>query len=175
MQNALFSPPDSYEKITYSELCRRRETDHRLPCPWHYHTFQAPSPEPLEETDPAGLVLFHDLNSTKNFTISVIIYRYCHKNSHIFKLSAPIAAQIDPIHIDIRILPTLQRTVALILDMAVRFFVQLTDGGWKTLWPYNVSVMSSTRQTDTLTRYNVSLFSIFNLRNLFYRIIRQKS
>src|SRR5699024_9250842 len=87
--------------------------------------------QPLEEADPAGLVLFHALGGTKNLTVSVLIHRNRHQNGHIFKLSAPISAQVDPIHIDIRIASTLQRAVPPVLNVDIRFLVQLTDGGWR--------------------------------------------
>ena len=45
--------------------------------------------------------------------------------------STSIAAQVDSIHIDIRITPTLQRTVPPILNVDIRFLVQLTNGGGK--------------------------------------------
>ena len=82
----------------------------------------------MEEADPAGLVLLHALGGTKNLTVSVLIHRNRHQNGHIFKLSAPISAQVDPIHIDIRIAPTLQRAVPPILNVDIRFLVQLADG-----------------------------------------------
>ena len=92
------------------------------------HTIQAPSFEPLEEADPAGLVLFHALGSTQNLTITVLIDRDCHQNGHIFVFSAPVAAQIDSVNVDIRIASALQRAAAPILDVDVGFLVQLTDG-----------------------------------------------
>src|SRR5699024_10360108 len=94
-----------------------------------FHSVQATPAEPLEEADPAGLVLLHTLSGTQNLTISVLIDRNCHKNGYIFKFAAPVAAQVDPIHIDIRISSTLQRTVPPILDVDIRFLVQLTYGG----------------------------------------------
>ena len=94
---------------------------------------QATAAEPLEEADPAGFVLFHAFGGAKNLTVSVPIHRDGHQNGYIFKLSAPVAAQIDPIHIDIRISSTLQRTVSPILNMDIRFLVQLADGRWRHL------------------------------------------
>lgn len=44
-----------------------------------------------------------------------------HQNSCIFKLPAPVAAQIGPIHIDIRLLFILQRTVASIFTVNIFF------------------------------------------------------
>ena len=93
------------------------------------HAIQATAMQPLEETDPAGFVLLHTLGSAKNLTISVLIDRNRHQNSHIFKLSTPVTAQVDPIHIDIRIASALQRAVPPILNVDIRFLVQLTDGG----------------------------------------------
>ena len=46
--------------------------------------------------------LFHALGGSKNLTVAVLIDRNCHQNGYIFKLSAPVAAQIYPIYIDIR-------------------------------------------------------------------------
>jgi len=87
----------------------------------------------LKETDPTGLVLLHTLSGAQNLTISILIDRNCHKNSNIFKLSSPVAAQVDPIHIDIRIASALQRTVSPIFNVDIRFLVQLTDGGGRDL------------------------------------------
>ena len=98
-----------------------------------FHSVQATAAEPLEEADPTGLVLFHALGGTKNLTVSVLIYRNRHQNGHIFKLSAPISAQADPIHIDIRIAPTLQRAVPPVLNVDIRFLIQLADGGRRHL------------------------------------------
>ena len=61
------------------------------------------------------------------------IDRNCYQNGYILKLSAPVAAQIDPIHVDIGVPPTLQRTVPPILDVDIRFLVQFTDGRWRHL------------------------------------------
>ena len=94
-----------------------------------FHAIQTTDAEPLEETDPAGLVLLHALSSAKNLTVSILIDRYCHKNGYIFKFSAPVTAQGDPIHIDIRIPPILQKTVPPIFDVDIRLLVQFTDGG----------------------------------------------
>src|SRR5699024_5644729 len=98
-----------------------------------FHTVQTSAAEPLEEADPAGLILFHTLGGAKNLTVSVLIHRDRHQNGHIFKLSAPVTAQVDPIHIDIRITLTLQRAVPPILNVDIRFLVQLTDGGGRHL------------------------------------------
>ena len=88
-----------------------------------FDSIQTTAAEPMEEADPAGLVLFHPLGGTKNFTVSVLIHRNRYQNGYIFKLSAPVAAQVDPIHIDIRISFALQRTVPPILDVDIRFLV----------------------------------------------------
>ena len=56
-----------------------------------------------------------------------------YQNGYIFELSAPVAAQVDPIHIDIRITPTLQRAVPPIFNVDIRFLVHLTDGGGRDL------------------------------------------
>ena len=98
-----------------------------------FNPIQATATQPLKEVDPAGFVLFHALGSTKNLSVPVFIDRNRHKNSYIFKLSAPVTAQVDPIHIDIRIASTLQRAVPPILDVDICFLVQLADGGGRDL------------------------------------------
>ncbi len=51
----------------------------------------------------ASLVPFHSINRTKDFSISIFIDYNCHKNGYIFKHPAPVAVQLDSIHIDIQI------------------------------------------------------------------------
>ena len=63
--------------------------------------------EPLEEVDPAGLVLFHPLGGTQDLTKTILIHGDRHQNGNIFVFSAPVAAQVDAIHVDIRIPPAL--------------------------------------------------------------------
>ena len=96
-----------------------------------FYPIQATTTQPLEEVGPAGLVFFHFLGCTKNLPISVFVHRNSYQNRYIFKLTASITVQIDPIHIDIRITPVLQRTVAPIFDVDIGFFGQLTNGGWR--------------------------------------------
>src|SRR5699024_3023802 len=91
-----------------------------------FHTVQTSPTEPLKEADPAGLVFLHALGGAQNLAVSVLIHRNRHQNGHIFKLSAPVTAQVDPVHIDIRIALTLQRAVAPILNVDIRFLIQLT-------------------------------------------------
>ena len=76
------------------------------------YAVQAASTKPLEETDPAGFVLLHALGSAQNLTKTVLIHGDRHQNSNIFVLSAPVAAQVDAVHVDVWIAPALQRAVA---------------------------------------------------------------
>ena len=71
------------------------------------HTAKATTTEPLEEVDPAGLVLFHPLGGTQDLTKTILIHGDRHQNGNIFVFSAPVAAQVDAIHVDIRIPPAL--------------------------------------------------------------------
>ena len=48
-------------------------------------------------------------------------------------LSAPVAAQVDAVHVDVWIVAALQGAVAPILDVDIGFLVQLTDGGRRNL------------------------------------------
>ena len=50
-----------------------------------FYAVQTTAAEPLEETDQAGLVLFHTLSSVHNLTISVLIDCNSNPNSYIFK------------------------------------------------------------------------------------------
>ena len=119
-----------------------------------FYAVQAASAESLEEADSAGLVLLHSLGSSQNLTKTVLIHGDCHQNRHIFIFSAPVVVQVDAVHIDIRILSTMQGAVAPVLDVDVGFLVQLADGGGRDLaWPHNASVMFSTRRTETPARY----------------------
>ena len=79
------------------------------------HAVQAATLEPLEEADPAGLVLLHALRCAQDLPITVLIDRDRHQYGHVFVRSAPVPAQIDAVHVDIRILSALQRTVSPVL------------------------------------------------------------
>ena len=97
------------------------------------YPIQTTTTEPLKEIDPTGLIFFHALGCTKNLTITILVDRNGYQNGYVFKLPAPVAAQIDPIYVDIRIPPALQRTVPPILDVDIRFLIQLADGRWRHL------------------------------------------
>lgn len=100
----------------------------------HINPFQATGAEPLEEIDPADLVLFHTLSCTKNFTVAILIHRNSYPNSYIFKLFTQVAARVDTIHVDIQKPSTLQRKISPFLNGGIRLLVQLTYGGEVT--PY---------------------------------------
>lgn len=88
---------------------------------YQFNPIQITATHPLEETDPAGIAFFHTSCCTKNLVVTIHVDRNCYQNGHIFKLSVPAVAQINSIHIDIRISPALQRTVPLILNSDVCF------------------------------------------------------
>ena len=92
-------------------FARGLQHPHALVADEELHAVQAAPAQPLEEADPAGLVLFHALGSAQNLTKTVLIYGDRHQNCNIFILSAPVAAQIDTVHVDIRIPSALQRPV----------------------------------------------------------------
>ena len=72
-----------------------------------FHAVQAAALEPLKEADPTGLVLFHALGGPQDLPVAVLIYCNCYQNGHIFILSTPVSAQINTIHINIRIFAAL--------------------------------------------------------------------
>ena len=119
----------------WKHLAHGLQHPHALVADDELYAVQAASTKPLEETDPAGLVLLHALGGTQNLTKTVLIHGNCHQNCHIFVLSAPVAAQVDTVHVDIRIAPAPQRAVAPVLDVNVGFLVQLADGGGRDLAP----------------------------------------
>ena len=96
---------------------------------WIALSILATATQPLEEIAPGVPVLFHSLGCTKNLTAAILIHRTGYQNSCVFKLSAPVAAQVNSIHIDIRMPPTLQRAITPILNVDIRFLIQLTNGG----------------------------------------------
>ena len=48
-------------------------------------------------------------------------------------LSAPVAAQVDAVHVDVWIVAALQGAVAPVLNVNISFLVQLADGGGRNL------------------------------------------
>ena len=80
---------------------------HALAVDDELYAVQAASAEPLEEADPAGLVLLHALGGSQNLTKTVLIHGDRHQNRNIFVLSAPVAAQVDAVHVDVWIAPAL--------------------------------------------------------------------
>ena len=92
------------------------------------YTLQTAFFEPDKEAFPAFCIFLHAFRSSDDLTVTVLIHADCHQNADIFKLSAPISLEINPVHINIRIFPG-QPAVAPFLDMHIRFLIQITDGG----------------------------------------------
>ena len=88
-----------------------------------FNPIQTTATEPLKEINPTGLVFFHALSCAKNLAVAILVDCNGYQNGYIFKLSAPVAAQVDSIHIDIRIPSSLQRAVPPILNVDIRFLV----------------------------------------------------
>ena len=88
-------------------LAHSLQHSHALVADDEFYAVQAASAEPLEEVDPAGLVLLHSLGSSQNLTKTILIYGDCHQNRHIFILSSLVAAQVDAVHVDVWIAPAL--------------------------------------------------------------------
>ena len=92
------------------------------------YSIQPSFPEPLEKADPTGFILFHPFGSAQNFAISILIHGNRHKNGHIFVFSAPVSLEVDPVHIHIRVLAALKRSVPPGFDIDIGFLVQFADG-----------------------------------------------
>ena len=82
-------------------LAHGLQHSHALVANDEFYAVQAASAEPLEEADPAGLVLLHSLGSSQNLTGTVLIHGDCHQNSYIFVLSASVVTQVDTVHVDV--------------------------------------------------------------------------
>ena len=117
----------------WEHLAHGLQHPHTLVADDELHAIQAASAKPLEEADPAGLVLLHTLGSAQNLTKTVLIHGDRHQNRHIFVLSAPVAVQVDAVHVDVRIAPALQGAVSPVLDVDVGFLVQFADGSRRDL------------------------------------------
>ena len=89
-------------------------------------SFTPSRPRPLshwKKLTQLALSSFMPLGSTQDLPVTVLIYCNCYQNGHIFILSAPVSAQINTIHVDIWIVPALQRAVAPIFNMNICLFV----------------------------------------------------
>lgn len=83
--------------------------------------------EPYKEAFPAFGILLHALRRADDLSATVLVYADGDQNANIFKLSAPVALEVNSIHIDIRVLPG-QLAVAPFLNVDVGFLIQITDG-----------------------------------------------
>ena len=95
-------------------------------------SFKPSKPRPRnhwEKLTQLALSTFIPFSAPQNLTETAFIHGNCYQNGNLFVFSALVAAQIDASHADIRIPSALQRTVPPVLDVNVRFLVQLTDGG----------------------------------------------
>ena len=120
-------------------------TDHQL------YALKAAFMQPLEKANPTGLILFHTLGSAQNLAIALPIDTNGNQNAHVFELTAPVAFEVDPIHIDIRVFAAMKYAISPVLNMDVCPFLfssLMADGD--TLVPKRASVISSTRRADTL-------------------------
>ena len=117
----------------WEHLAHSLQHPHALVADDELYAVQAAPTEPLEEADPTGLVLLHALGSAQNLTKTVLVHGNRHQNRHVFILSAPVAAQVDTAHVDIRIVPSLQGAVAPVLDVNVGFLIQFADGSGRDL------------------------------------------
>ena len=98
-----------------------------------FHAVQTTATHSLEEADPAGLSSFMPSAALRTSRYPSSLTAIAARMVAFFKLFAPVAAQIDPIHIDIRITPALQRTILPIFNVGIRFLVYLTDGRGREL------------------------------------------
>ena len=84
--------------------------------------------QPYKEAFPAFGILLHAFGSTDDLTVTVLVYADGDKNTNIFKLSAPVALEVNAVYIDIRVLSG-QLAVSLFFNMHIGFLIQITDGG----------------------------------------------
>ena len=85
------------------------------------------------------------------------------QNGNILDFTTPAAFKINPIIVDIGIVPG-QWTGTPFFNVTIGFFIQIADGSRGYLFPHKASVISSTRWTETPARY----ISIRASSTLFY-------
>lgn len=73
------------------------------------------------EVNPTGFVFLHTLGRTEHLAVTVFVDRNGCKDGDILLFAVPVAAQIDAVHINIRIAATLQRAVALVACCLCQF------------------------------------------------------
>lgn len=74
-----------------------------------------------KEVNPTGFVFLHALSRTEHLAVTVFVDRDGCKGGDILLFAAPVAAQINAVHISIRIAATLQRAVALVACCLCQF------------------------------------------------------
>ena len=88
----------------------------------------------------------------------------------LFRTSAPVAAQVDAVHVDVWIVPALQRAVAPVFNVDVGFLVQLYNFlGHSLLSPFRMVCGNFILPEPACY---VFFYAIFNLRTLLYIIIQ---
>ena len=96
--------------------------DHKL------YTVKSAFFRPYKEAFPAFGILFHALRRTDDLAATVLVNAYGYKDTDIFKLSAPIALEVNTVHIDIWVLSG-QLAVSPFLNMHIGFLIQIADRG----------------------------------------------
>ena len=88
----------------------------------------------------------------------------------LLRTSAPVAAQVDAVHVDVWIVPALQRAVAPVFNVDVGFLVQLYNFlGHSLLSPFRMVCGNFILPEPACY---VFFYAIFNLRILLYIIIQ---
>ena len=59
-----------------------------------FDPIQVTAMQPLEEADPADLVLLHVIGGAENLSAALLVHSNSYQNGYIFKLSAPVVAQV---------------------------------------------------------------------------------
>ena len=65
------------------------------------YTIKAAFFQPYKEAFPAFGILLHALRRTYDLTVSILVYSYGNKDADIFKLSTPVALEVNTVYIDI--------------------------------------------------------------------------
>ena len=80
--------------------------------------------QPYKEAFPAFRIFFHTLCRADDLTVTVLVYADGDKDTDIFKLSAPVALEVNAVYIDIRVLSG-QLAVAPFLNLYICFLIQM--------------------------------------------------
>ena len=86
------------------DLCDDVAHAEALVSDYELYTVKSAFFQPYKEAFPTFRIFFHTLCRVDDFTVTVLVSADGDKNTDIFKLSAPVALEVNTVYIDIRVL-----------------------------------------------------------------------